>query len=237
MDTLDATALETVAPLISQGAMTGRSRHRHYIQYAEAISIGWVWVGEHPNKVQECLDDGKRGSRRLSWLVSRAVDKAGREERAASLGYRPEDEAFYSKGTLELILPAVFDPHYRPELGHDKSGVAHRPDPSERGEWETMVVDVRKAWDHAHISEDSEDALRLRFADGLSVDAVAKGLGVHRATAFRRISDGLTAMVNYLGGFSPACEAGCECGHASLGTRRVASNAAWRATSSSNYQD
>lgn len=237
IDAEDETTEDKVARIATSAAHGGRLRHGRYVSFNEALSATTIWLLEHPRKTEELLEDGERGERRLTNLAARAVEVVARGNRAQVVGYDPEDEYFYNRGMVETILPAVFDPNYKPWVDRDEDGPRGTLDPSEAGNWEAMVADVTRAWNHASLTDDQEEALRLRFGDSKMLVDVANHLNIRRETAGARIKAGLDSMVRYLGGFNPACHRGCECGGGPVGRRKVMSNAAWRAQSDNYYNE
>jgi hypothetical protein len=216
---------QRVRHAIDTAAATGRQGYRQHLPYADAKQAATLWVYAHPGKVRELLDDGDRGARRLTWLATRAVEVEGRRERAAALGYNPEDEAFYDRGMVELILPALWDEEYKPWADKDKAGRRRKADPSQGNEWAVMVADVRKAWGLSGMSDERREALTYRFRDHEPYAVIAARQGCHINTVQSRLHAGLASLVEALGGFDPHCSEGCECGLGGPGSRRVMSTA------------
>jgi DNA-directed RNA polymerase specialized sigma24 family protein len=218
-------------------------RYRTHTTYADLAQEGFVWALQHKGTVASRLEDGKRGEYRLVAPLAGHMQRVARQEKATRAGYSPDDEYFYSRGTLELILPAVWDERHmlkRPTSGEDDPSLVGRSkaDPAQGNDWLAQVIDVRAAWGKANLTADQRDALALRYRDKLSVDAVAAQMGVAQSTASDRLNGALRGLIEALGGQRPeGCTPDCECRPQTVGSRRVISNATAQAITSQGYEE
>jgi len=218
-------------------------RYRTHTTYADLAQEGFVWALQHKGTVASRLEDGKRGEYRLVAQLAGHMQRVARQEKATRAGYSPDDEYFYSRGTLELALPAVWDEEHmlkRPSTGDDDPSLSGRGkiDPSQGNDWLVTVLDVRDAYRNADLTLEQREALTLRYRDRLSVTAVADAQGTAQSTASDRINGALKALVEALGGQRPeGCTPDCECQPQTVGSRRVISNATARAITSQGYEE
>lgn len=230
--------LEEVEHHVKVAAAQVSRRYRGYTEYADLIQEGLVWVMKHPQTTRNRLDDGRRGEFRLVSNLAKAMEKSARQNRAASLRYRPEDEAFYQRTLVEAALPGVWDDEYLthpPVDEYTTEGSRHRTDQSETSNWLVTVLDVRAAWQRSVMDENQRIALTLRYRDGQRLYQIADYLEVSDTTASNYIEKGIRVIINELGGSPPhQCQPDCECGEG-VGRRKVISNAEARARSDENY--
>lgn len=222
---------------IATGAYLGWRRYRRFFSISDARQEATEWVLRHPRQVTQLLEDGHRGQRRLQGRIIGAVTKAGRVEKAHRSGYHPDDEVFYSLPTIELVLPVIWDEEYRPWKPEDEAGRVKTSANRAYMEWETMVFDIRTAWQRADLTVEERGILAARFGDGQMLTTIGAMYGVSEGTIRNRIKGALRALQHELGGPQPkGCEQGClDCNH--VGSRRSVSNAEARAITSGQYDD
>ena len=66
----------------------------------------WVWFLEHPNKVKtwEALD-GKQATKLIARSLRNTAKDYCQKEKAARVGYRVEDNYYYDRELIEMLLP------------------------------------------------------------------------------------------------------------------------------------
>lgn len=215
-------------------------RYRGFVTYADMVQEGIVWVLRHPGTVEKRLDDGRRGEGRLVGAIARYLDKQARRERAASLGYKPEDEAFYTRNLIEAALPSIWDDDLlvHPPVEEALEGPRRPSNPAETSGWLVTVLDVRSAWEKASMDANWRLALAYRYGEGLRIYQIAQLLEVSDTTVSTYIEKGIRALTNNLGGRPPyECEADCECGKGRAGRRHVISNAEAMARTENQYDE
>jgi hypothetical protein len=192
-------------------------------QYADA---GWKWVCAHTKRVSTAWGnqnppgfDSATGQR-LVRAIERYMEAAGRREKAALAGYRVEDEAFYPKTLIEMALPALWDVSIAtsaPVALDENAGDGYLPpkrlsDPAEGNNWLASVVDVRQAYYGTVLTVDQQDWLALRYRDFLSVEDVARSLGLGAEYVNHQLEAALRKIQRTLGGERPTgCSSSCEC--------------------------
>ena len=177
---------------MSSAAYLGWRRYRTFFTISDARQVAYEWVLSHRRQVNTLLDDDERGRRRLHGRLIRVVSRAGRLEKAERSGYKPEDEAFYSRGVIESILPAVYDPDYRPWKPADEAGRVKQSSGTYL-DWETMVADVRKGMQQGTLTTEEVGILQLRFGENLLLTQIAQVYEVSEGTIRNRIDSAIRA--------------------------------------------
>jgi RNA polymerase sigma factor (sigma-70 family) len=160
--------------------------------------------------MQEYLDNESPNA--ATWQLNRdlrsVMDRYARRERAAWIGYDPEDEQFYGSGLIGMIMPSVVDGSApKPELGDNtkRSG-----DPAEAGEWEAMVADVKSALES--LTDRQRFAVTRHYGFGDSQGTIGKQLGITQQSVSSLLAQAIKKMQRALGGTRPhACAYDCEC--------------------------
>lgn len=202
---------EDVVEAIAQAAGRVGRRYRAYISPEDLRQSGYLWVAQHPNRVQRELPDPDedqrsqvRAYRRLMRLLERALEGVARAEKAAAEGYNVEDEVFYESALIEELLPTIWDPdaiHNPPQL--DRELPRGKADPAEGNNWAVLVTDIRRAWEVAELDGDQRIFLSLRFGSNLSVTQVSEAMGASREATVRQIRLGVAALARALHGVRP----------------------------------
>lgn len=204
------TAVDIDAVLASAATDVLR-RFRGYIDREDLMQEGHLWVLSHDRRYREYSADEneKRGRYRLRRDVSGAMEKVARAAKAATLGYDPADEYFYSMRQIVRLLPAAIANDLTPA---ERDGEGSRnSDPAEGGNYPAQVLDVAHAWRAAPLTEE-ERAVILLHVDGESDQVIADRLGVTRQRASAIRGRALRALVGSLGGVRPrGCPHDCEC--------------------------
>lgn len=237
---MDPEVYEELEHFIKIAAAQVARRYRGFSTFDDLVQEGYVWALKHPKTVQSRLEDGRRGEHRLIQGLARHMEKQARRERAASLGYRPEDEAFYQRQLIEAALPAVWDDDMLTNPPFEaEEGPKRRTDGSETPNWLVTVLDVREAWRTAEMDLDWRVAMAYRYADDMRIYQIADAMEIAPQTVSRYIDRGINAMIAVLGGRHPGqCNPECECGEGKrAGYRRVMSNAEAQARTDDDYDE
>jgi hypothetical protein len=109
--------------------------HRYRLYGVEADDVAqeiYVWLyGKGKAKVERWLEASPQQTTRIyRSMLDRALGYA-EQEKAAKVGYRVDDVAWYSPSTIEGLMPLVLDETFTQENGHV-------------GELITMVIDIRR---------------------------------------------------------------------------------------------
>ncbi len=168
----------------------------------------WTWLLRHTQTVTTALEDGKVGRRRLNHLVTQHLVAVARADKATQLGYDLDDEAFYTPGVVEELLPLVFSAEalLKPaaEAGSRPSG-----DPASGGTWLVTVLDVRRAWVGAALTAKQVAALEGVYRDGIDTRELAAMYATDETEIEKAVKYGLRRMVDFLGGSRGGCPRTC----------------------------
>lgn len=165
----------------------------------------WVWFLEHPNKVKawEKLDD-KQSVKLIARSLRNAAKDYCQKEKAKIAGYRVEDNYYYDKNVLELLLPAVLRGDSSAPALNDIGFTASKKVASEGNNWLAMVADIEKAL--SKMSEEQFIVIYHRFGDGADNSTLAEELEISEDAARMRVNRALNSLLNILGGSRPRKE-------------------------------
>lgn len=238
--TNDDELLEATEQHVRIAAAQVARRFRGYTTYADLAQEGALWVLRHPKTVANRLEDGKRGDYRLTAQLARYMEKKARAEKAATLRYDPNDEAFYQRAFIETLLPGIWDDSFLmkpPDAVIDSEPHARKSDPAESSNWMVSVLDIRDAWKRAKIATDVRLALAYRYGDGMPIRLIAQLLNVGDSTVQTLLNRGINALIKQLGGSAPyGCGPDCPDECSGPGARHAISNAQARAITDSEYE-
>jgi len=210
-------------------------RYQQFTSYADLYQEACLWVWFHPGAVTERLEDGRRGSTRLTGQIAKHLDGIARREKAQTIGYNIADEAFYNVATIEAALPSVWDVRLmeRPPAVDLGDFQKQKSDPSTSGTWLAVCVDVRSAWFKSTMNQNWKDALELKHKWGLRNYQVAEQMCVVDSTVHAYVAKGTRSLINALGGSPPSkCGNDCEC----AGQRKILSNSQAAALTARGYE-
>jgi len=177
----------------------------------------WLWALEHDEKVQEWLGEGKRGEGRLAKSLRRRARAYAIREKAAVVGYEPEDNYFYSTGLLRELIPQALDRESWAESGtaSETGKLSRTTPPSEGGNRIAMLADVRSALEAG--TETDKELLWTHFGLQMDEEEHALVLGVTVDTFRKRVNRAVQRVQRRLGGAKPD--------GLYVGSRRAMSNA------------
>jgi RNA polymerase sigma factor (sigma-70 family) len=165
----------------------------------------WVWFLEHPNKVKlwEALD-GKQSTKLIARSLRNAAKDYCQREKARSAGYKVDDNYYYDREVVEILLPAVLRKDLNApamtELGFTKA----KKVASEGGNWFAMMADIERAL--ARLTQEQLTIVYLRFGDGCDNATLAKELDISEDASRMRVNRAINNLLNFLGGSRPRKE-------------------------------
>jgi DNA-directed RNA polymerase specialized sigma24 family protein len=183
---------------------------RNYKGYAEADDVKQElleWSLKRNDKIQEWLSpelskqEYRIGIKRLAKTFNRMADRYCRKEKAKKLGYSIHDEAFYSTGMIEELLPMAFSSNIMtkdPATEYVSNGGG---DPATAGSFLASMYDIRIALHNLTI--EIYEMMRMRYEDGAKLEDIAAYFDVTDSTISRKINTGIKQMSKELGGESP----------------------------------
>jgi RNA polymerase sigma factor (sigma-70 family) len=183
---------------------------RNYKGFAEADDVKQElleWSLKRNDKIQEWLNEDlskqeyRIGIKRLAKTFNRMADRYCRKEKAKKLGYSIHDEAFYSTGMIEELLPMAFSSNIitkDPATEYVSNGGG---DPATAGSFLASMYDIRIAL--RNLTIEIYEMMRMHYEDGLTLEQIGEYFNVDKSTISRKINTGIKQMSKELGGESP----------------------------------
>jgi RNA polymerase sigma factor (sigma-70 family) len=165
----------------------------------------WIWFLEHPNKVKtwEALD-GKQSVKLVARSLRNAAKDYCQREKARAVGYKVDDNYYYDREVVELLLPAVLRKDLvapaMTELGFTKA----KKVASEGGNWFAMMADIDRGL--SRLTQEQLSIIYLRFGDGCDNASLATELAISEDAARMRVNRAINNLLNFLGGTRPRKE-------------------------------
>jgi RNA polymerase sigma factor (sigma-70 family) len=165
----------------------------------------WVWFLEHPNKVKTWEElDGKQSVKLIARSLRNAAKDYCQREKARAVGYKVDDNYYYDREVVELLLPAVLRKDLvapaMTELGFTKA----KKVASEGGNWFAMMADIDRAL--SRLTQEQLSIVYLRFGDGCDNASLATELAISEDAARMRVNRAINNLLNFLGGTRPRKE-------------------------------
>ena len=165
----------------------------------------WVWFLEHPNKVKVWEElEGKQSVKLVARSLRNAAKDYCQREKARSAGYKVDDNYYYDREVVEILLPAVLRKDLNApamtELGFTKA----KKVASEGGNWFAMMADIERAL--ARLTQEQLTIVYLRFGDGCDNATLAKELDISEDASRMRVNRAVNNLLNFLGGSIPRKE-------------------------------
>ena len=165
----------------------------------------WIWFLEHPNKVKlwETLE-GKQSTKLVARSLRNAAKDYCQREKARAVGYKVEDNYYYDREVVELLLPAVLvgdmTAPSMADLGFNNS----KKVASEGGNWFAMMGDIERGL--RRLTQEQLSIIYLRFGEGCDNASLATELAITEDAARMRVNRAVNNLLNYLGGSRPRKE-------------------------------
>ncbi len=165
------------------------------------------WSLKRQDKIQEWLSpelskqEYRIGIKRVAKTFNRMADRYCRKEKAKKLGYSVHDEAYYSTGLIEELLPLVFSDEIitkDPASEYVSSGGG---DPATAGTFLVSMYDMRNALKHLTI--EVYTMIRMHYEDQMTLEQIGEYFNVDKSTISRKINTAIKQMSKHLGGESP----------------------------------
>ena len=165
----------------------------------------WIWFLEHPNKIKlwETLE-GKQSTKLIARSLRNAAKDYCQREKARAVGYKVEDNYYYDREVVELLLPAVLvgdmTAPSMADLGFNNS----KKVASEGGNWFAMMGDIERGL--RRLTQEQLSIIYLRFGEGCDNASLATELAITEDAARMRVNRAVNNLLNYLGGSRPRKE-------------------------------
>ena len=181
------------------------SRKFHMCDVQDIRQELWVWFLTHPNKVATWnLKDAKDSDKLIARSLRNAAKDYCQREKARAVGYKVEDNYYYDREVVELLLPSVLrrdlNAPAMTELGFSKA----KKVASEGGNWFAMMGDIDRSL--SRLTQEQLTIIYLRFGDGCDNVTLAKELAITEDAARMRVNRAVNNLINFLGGSRPRKE-------------------------------
>jgi hypothetical protein len=163
-----------------------RNKFFGYAEWEDLMQVAELALLETPQKFSRLAEAGNYTG--IWQAFNRKCTQYAHKQKAAALGYRPEDLFFYSKRVLREIIPVILESW--------ESGDLYEFEYTDRALW----VDVDRAL--KQMSASDLQIIRWAFTD--DEDTVAAKLGLSPGAASMRVSRLLDKIREGLGGENPA---------------------------------
>lgn len=180
-----------ISNTINSTAKSVCKRFHGYVEPEDLAQVMFLDMLEKPHKYQRYVEGGSQLF--LGKELSRTATAYAQKEKAAKLGYRPEDLFFYSKRALREHIPPVLETW--------ASGQVHEFEYRDY----TPLLDVARALNS--LSASDYQMICWAFLgdpqEEAGYDTVGRHLSIDRDAARRRVDRVLGKMQEFLGGGSP----------------------------------
>lgn len=209
---------------------------RIFSPYAEADDISsdiYVWLLENQTWVKNCINDEEEdGEKKVRSAISQRAREFGQKYKAQALGYSTDDVMLYSVKALEGLLPDVFDHEDWQSFGqHGDGQPTATPLANMTGDRIAELTDISLAL--RDLPTRHYNVLVWRYKYQFTHEAIGIELGVNQSSGTKAVKRALRALQKQLG---PKVRDDSETLSDGPGTRRVMTNAAWRASTSRNWE-
>lgn len=189
-----------IAGIANQTART--ARFRNYVEGGDLQGVLWEWAMKHESKVQKWfkLHEGRELERLLGKVFSDEARMFARREKANLLGYKLEDEFFYSAGVLKDLLPVALAPQTEwldPPTDHGTGGRSTKA-LSEGNNWLATLADVSRAV--GLLSLEDQSVLTDLHLGGIPTKDIARRDDITVRGVEQRQERALKRLWNALGG-------------------------------------
>jgi DNA-directed RNA polymerase specialized sigma24 family protein len=183
---------------------------RNYKGFAEADDVKQElleWSLKRNDKIQEWLNEDlskqeyRIGIKRLAKTFNRMADRYCRKEKAKKLGYSIHDEAFYSTGMIEELLPMAFSSNIITKDPATEFVSNGGGDPATAGSFLASMYDIRISL--RNLTIEIYEMMRMHYEDGLTLEQIGEYFNVDKSTISRKINTGIKQISKELGGESP----------------------------------
>lgn len=181
---------------------------REYYNFVTADDLRqemWVWVLKHQEKVTDWMTredkvEKAQGSKALAKSLLRMGQIYCRKEKAASSGYLPQDEYFYTRSLVTALVDALVNDGKMQVNMVDDSPRKTKLD-SEGNDILALLSDVDRAL--ASLEEGQRTLVVRLCGHGETSAQVAEQEGVTRQAVDNRLNRALDRMIKELGGEYP----------------------------------
>jgi hypothetical protein len=200
----DEEAVRLYNPMVQQVAAEYHKKYRMVVKEDIAQEL-WIWFGTHIRKMNEWKDLEEKDRSRLvaKSLRNEAYDFCIKEKSRVE-GYNPEDQFFYRKEFIKMLLPAVVaDDWARMENTLTLGGKGTKA-PAEANDWMAYSADIKNAL--SKLSDEDRKLVVEFYGNDIDGATLHEQILPEKSTAraaMMQANRALNKMVRELGGFPP----------------------------------
>lgn len=207
VEKLSAENFDRFLPMVAQISKEYASRYRNFVEAEDVAQQLWLWFVSHPNKTRTWLSDESLIDKDRERLFAKSLRNQALDyclhEKASKTGYEFEDQFWYDKEFVKLILPAALSGDWR-RIDKFSSEVKTHKSPSESNDWIAFAADVKRAFES--LSKDEQTLVFEFYAQDVSGKDLHDKLGSDRPSSratMMAANRALRKMVKFLGGDRP----------------------------------
>jgi DNA-directed RNA polymerase specialized sigma24 family protein len=221
---------DVIHPMVKRVARSVSSSFPQYVTSEDTEGHLWVWVYEKRSTLIKLVEDDPHTwqAKIASTLRKVASDYCAREK-AAVEGYSTDDLYRYSIPKIRSLLPDVFNYTDWQTFGQKGDGQpGAKPLANQTGDRMVELIDVKAAVER--LPQDTKELLYLVHVMAYTQENLAEHFGITLEASKKRAQRAYGAVQRALGRRDPAEQP------SPVDRRTVRSNAAWRASQSSQYE-
>lgn len=199
--------IEEVSTIATTVAYTITRNYKGYAEVDDVKQELLEWCLKRQDKIKEWLSpdlpkpEYKLGIKRLAKTFNRMADRYCRKEKARKLGYSVHDEAFYSPGLVEEILPLAFNESLITKDPNAEFVSGGGGDPATAGSFLASLYDIKRALKELDI--ETYAMVQLKYEEQYTLIQIAEMFNISESTVSRKINTAIKKMSKKLGGESP----------------------------------
>lgn len=180
-------------------------RRYHMVERDDIEQELWIWFAEHPNKIIEWLElpDQKDKDRLFARSLRNAALDYCLKEKAHKAGYNSEDNFFYNKQFVKLMIPAVLSDDWTKfnnvlsDMGRTTKVLA------ESGDWMSFSADVKMAFDK--LNKRDQSLVHLFYGEQVDGAELNERIDTTKSqkAVMMEANRAVNKMIKLLGGFPP----------------------------------
>lgn len=187
-------------------------RYKAWVVRDDVRQECYLWGINRGQQLTDLLSEANEEQRiinekRIAYQMRRHCERYARKEKAARSGYQTGDETFYETATIAQLLPYVITSVVtdaaleQAQTFVNDDAPRRAPAPAEGGNMLAILIDIKKAYEK--LDADDQEALRMRYLDGLTLQQIGQYFEVAISTAERRCNNALRKIQNIVGGDNP----------------------------------
>jgi|SRR5687768_14812014 len=221
---------DVLFPMVKRVASSVSSSFPQYVTSEDTEGHLWVWVYEKRSTLIKLVeDDPLTWQAKIASTLRKVASDYCAKEKAAVEGYSTDDLYRYPIPKIKELLPDVFDYRDWQTFGQKGDGQpSSKPLANQTGDRVAELVDIRAAV--KRLPEETKELLYLVHVFLYTAEALADHFEISLEAAKKRSQRAYGAVQRELGRRDPGEQP------SPADRRTVRSNAAWRASQSSQYE-